>query len=74
LLKEQLQRTFRQEFAAQHARVQREINLRLAKLPENRREYAKRAIERIMLQFYGEKEERIHPIISVVLDALERDE
>jgi hypothetical protein len=27
-----------------------------------------------MLQFYGEKEERIQPIVSVVLDALEQDE
>jgi hypothetical protein len=74
LIKEQLRRTFRQEFAAQHARVQREINRRLAKLPENRREYAKRAIERIMQQLYGEKEERIESIVSVVLDALEQDE
>lgn len=74
LLKTQLQKTFRQEFAAQHARIQREINRRLSKVPENRREYAKRAIERIMLQFYGEKEERIESIVSVVLDALERDE
>ena len=74
LLKEQLQRTFRQEFAAQHARVQREINRRLSQLPENRRQYAKKAIERIMQQFYGEKEERIQSIVNVVLDALEHDE
>lgn len=74
LLKEQLQRTFRQEFAAQHARVQREINRRLSLLPENRRHYAKKAIERIMQQFYGEKEERIQSIVNVVLDALEHDE
>lgn len=74
LLKAQLQRTFRQEFATQHARVQREINRRMSKLPENRREHATKAIERIMLQFYGEKEERIESIVSVVLDALEHDE
>lgn len=74
VLKEQLQKTFRQEFAAQHARIQREINRRLAALPENRRQYAKKAIERIMLQFYSEKEERIESIVSVVLDALEHDE
>jgi hypothetical protein len=43
-------------------------------MPENRREYARRAIERIMQRFYDESEERIRPIISVVLDALERDE
>jgi hypothetical protein len=73
-LKEQLQRTFRQDFAAQHARVQREINRRLSQLPENRRQYATKAIERIMHQFYGEKEERIQSIVSVVLDALEHDE
>jgi hypothetical protein len=40
LLKEQLQRTFKQEFAAQHARLQREVNSRLAKLPENRANHA----------------------------------
>lgn len=74
LLKEQLQKTFRQEFAAQHARLQREINRRLSVLPENRREYARKAMERIMVQFYGEREERIEPIINVVLDALEHDE
>ena len=74
LLKVQLQRTFRQEFSVQHARVQREINQRLAKIPANRREFAKKAMERIMLQFYGEKEERIQPIVSVVLEALEQDE
>ena len=74
VLKEQLQKTFRQEFAAQHARLQREINQRLSALPENRREFARRAIERIMLHFYGEKEERIEPIVRVVLDALEHDE
>lgn len=33
-----------------------------------------KAVEKIMLQFYGEAEERITPIISVMLDALERDE
>jgi hypothetical protein len=31
-------------------------------------------MERIMERFYGEPEERVAPIISVVLDALERDE
>ena len=74
LLKEQLQRAFRQEFSAQNARIQREVNSRLAKLPENRRKYAEKAIERILVQLYGEREERIFPIISVFLDAMERDE
>jgi hypothetical protein len=69
-LKEQLRRTFKQEFTAQNARIQRELNSRLAKLPENRRKYAERAVERILVQLYGEREERILPIINVFFDAM----
>jgi hypothetical protein len=74
LLKEQLEATFKREFALTRGRLQQEIDRRLAKLPEYRREYARKAVQKIMLKFYGEAEERIAPIISVMLDALERDE
>lgn len=74
LVKEKLEITFKREFALTKARLQQEIDRRLAKLPEYRREYARKAVEKIMLKFYGEAEERISPIISVMLDALERDE
>src|SRR5438128_3911887 len=55
-------------------RLQQETQRRLAQLPEYRRHYARIATERIMERFYGEPEERVQAIISVVLDALEYDE
>jgi hypothetical protein len=69
-----LKQTFRSEMNLAKGRVQQEINRRLAELPEYRRDFARRAMERIMLRFYEQPEERIQPIVSVVLDALERDE
>jgi len=69
-----LNQTFRSEMNLAKGRVQQEINRRLAELPEHRRDFARRSMERIMLRFYDQSEERIQPIVSVVLDALERDE
>lgn len=74
LLKEELELTFKREFTLTRARLQQEIDRRLSKLPQYRREYARKSVEKIMLKFYGEAEDRIAPIISVMLDALERDE
>lgn len=56
------------------ARLQQDTNRRLEKLPEHRRRFAEAAIQRIMLRLYNEPGERVRPIISVVLDAVERDE
>jgi hypothetical protein len=73
-VREQLLKTCTREMNLAKARLQQDINRSLEKMPEYRREFARRAIERIMQRFYDESEERIHPIVSVVLDALERDE
>jgi len=73
-VREQLRATCTREMNLAKARLKLEIDRSLQRIPEYRREYARRAIERIMQHFYEESEERIRPIISVVLDALERDE
>jgi hypothetical protein len=73
-IRRNLDDTFRSEMALARGRVQQEINRRLAALPEYRRDFARKAMERVMGRFYGQPDERIHPIVSVVLDALERDE
>ncbi len=58
------------------ARWQQEINRRLATLPEYRREVAEIHLERVMQRFFGqgETEERIGVLVSLVLDAFEKDE
>jgi len=73
-VREQLDKTFRRDINLQRARLQQEINRRLAQMPAHRRGFAHTAMEKIMQRFYGEPEEQVRPIINVVLDALERDE
>ena len=73
-LKEALTSVYKREVNLARARLKQEIDRRLALLPEYRRNYAKLALERVLQRFYGEAEERVEPIVSVVLDAFERDE
>jgi hypothetical protein len=74
ILEKEVKRTFKNEVSLQGARIQRKINSQLQKLPENRREFAKKTLERILQKFFYENDERIDTIISVILDALEHDE
>ncbi len=73
-LKEALGEVFTREMNVQRARLQRQLDARLSKLPEYRQRYARLALERVMKRFYGESEDRIETVASVVLDALEKDE
>src|SRR5262249_21123355 len=66
--------TCQREMSLARARLQQDVNRQLEKLPEHRRRFAQLAIQRILLKLYNEPEERVRPIISVVLDAVERDE
>jgi len=62
------------EIQLAHARLRRDIKERLAALPENRREYAEKAIQKILERFYQESEEKIAPFIYVLLEAIERSD
>ncbi|RJG00551.1 ATP-binding protein [Noviherbaspirillum sedimenti] len=62
------------EIQLAHARLRRDIKDRLAALPENRREFAEKAIKKILDRFYQEPEEKIAPFIYVLLEAIERSE
>ncbi|RZO62397.1 MAG: hypothetical protein EVA89_09170 [Sandaracinaceae bacterium] len=73
-LKEKVTRTFKNEVNLQKARLEKGVKERLAKLPENRRRSAEDAINRVLKRFYGESEERIATVVSLMLDAFERDE
>lgn len=73
-IKTALEEVFTKEINLQRARLQQQLNFRLSKLPEYRQRYARLALEKVMKRFYGESEERIETVASVVLDALEKDE
>ncbi len=55
------------------ARYQRKINKELEKLPEFKQPFAKKALYKVLEKFYGESEERINTVLSVMVSAMEKD-
>ena len=55
------------------ARYQRKINKELEKLPEYKQPFARKALYKTLEKFYGESEERINTVISVMVSAMEKD-
>ena len=62
------------EIQLAQARLRREVHDRLAALPEFRREYAERAIKKVLDRFFGEPPEKIEPYVFVLLEAIERSD
>lgn len=74
ILREQLKSVFGQEIHLAQARLRKAAKDRISKLPENRRQFADQAIKRILDRFYQEPEDKLEPIVNVLLDALERND
>jgi len=55
------------------ARYQRKINKELEKLPEYKQPFARKALYKTLEKFYGESEDRINTVISVMVSAMEKD-
>lgn len=73
-LRAAIEDVFAREVNLAKARRQKEVNDLLAKLPEHRRPLASKALDRAMRKFYGESEEKIEVLTSLVLEAFEKDE
>ncbi len=69
-----LKEAFSREVNLLKARKQKEINARLALMPEYRRQFAAAAADKVFRRFYGDSEEKIDTMVSLVLDAFEKDE
>ncbi len=76
-LKPELERSFDETFNAEvelaRGRLQRQISKRLNKLPDYKQDSAKKALDNVMLKFFGENEERTSAVIGLVLDTFEQD-
>lgn len=72
IIKEKVKEEYGREMNLAQARLKRRINERLSQLPEYKRRYADKAIKSILSRYYGEPETKVEPIVSVLLDALER--
>ena len=74
ILREKFKEEYGREINLAQARLKKKINERLASLPEYKREYADKAIKKILHRYYGEPESKLEPIVNVVLDSLERSD
>lgn len=74
----ELKKTLSQEYAQQvhltRIRLQNKINRQMATLPEHKRHFAQLALEKVLGKFYEADESKFETLISVVFDALEKDE
>jgi hypothetical protein len=73
-IKLEVSKEFANELNLLKARLQKKVNEKLSKLPEHRRAFAERALDRAIRQYYGESDDRIEGLIFVVLESLEKDE
>ncbi|WP_341325869.1 ATP-binding protein [Methylotuvimicrobium sp. KM2] len=74
ILRERLKSVYGQEMHLALARLRKKALDRISRLPENRREFADKAIKKILDRFYQEPEEKLEPVVNVLLDALEQND
>lgn len=70
-LREAFKDRYGREIQLAQARLQREVNERLARLPEHRRAYTERAVQKILERYYGEPPAKYEPFVFVLLEAME---
>jgi len=74
ILRDRLKSVYGQEMHLAQARLRKKAKERISKLPENRREFADKAIKKILDRFYQEPEDKLEPVVNVLLDALEHND
>lgn len=74
ILHAQLKSVYGQEMHLAQARLRKKALDRISKLPENRRDFADKAIKKILDRFYQEPESKLEPVVNVLLDALEHND
>lgn len=68
------QKRYGRDIQLAKARIARLVKDRLAAMPEHRREFADRAIKRILDRCYGEEPTKLEQYVHVLLDAIEHAE
>jgi hypothetical protein len=68
-----LNEVFKTDMHLARQRYQHRINRELEKLPDYKRGFAEKSLSRVLEKFYGEADDKINTIISVMVDALEKD-
>lgn len=68
-----LNSVFKTDMHLARQRYKQKINRELEKLPEYKRQFAEKSLQRVLEKFYGEPEDKVNTIISVMVDAIEKD-
>lgn len=68
-----LKDVFKTDMKLAHARHQQRINRELQKLPEHKRKFAEKSLQKVLERFYDESDEKVNVVISVMVDAMEKD-
>jgi hypothetical protein len=74
IIRKEVGNIYKNEINLAKARLQKKQNERLQQLPEYKREFAELSIQKVITRFYDEPDSKILPIVSVILDAIERDD
>jgi Histidine kinase-, DNA gyrase B-, and HSP90-like ATPase len=74
LVRDRFKERYGRDMQLTQARLQREVKERLSAMPEFRREYAERAIQKVLDKFFGEPPSKYEPFIFVLLEAIERSD
>lgn len=72
-LKSSLSDVFKTDMHLARQRYQQKIERQLARLPEYKRMFAEKSLQKVLEKFYGEPEDKVNTIISVMVDAIEKD-
>lgn len=74
ILRETFEQQYRRDMQLAQARLQKLVQGRLSKLPEYKRQFADRAIKKVLDKYYDEPESKVEPMVYVLLEALERSD
>lgn len=69
-----LREVFKNEISLAKARLQKQVDQELRRLPEYKRDYARRALDRVLTTFYDLPENKLQTLIRVLLDTIEKNE
>lgn len=74
ILREAFKEQYGSEMRMAFARLQKKIQERVGNLPEFKRDFAERAIGKVLEKYYGEPESKVEPLVFVLLEALEKSD
>lgn len=69
-----LRQVFTNQINLARARLQKEVDIRLRRLPEHRRNHASRALDKLIPLYYDLLPAKLAALVRVLLDTIEKDE